>query len=412
MGSDRAALAARLSIGGWRLLLAACLVAGLIQALAAHYLLTALPIAAALALTLFDLWRLALRPAQAPASVDVATMPGGTQRLEQALALLEAVTIGLLLLDADGRVRFANRAARLLAGFDIGRLHDITLLGAGEADVILAIPVGGRRIVTLSDGRSLLVWSGSLSIPGGATQRLVSMQLVTGELDAVQLGAWHRMTRVLAHEMMNSLTPIIALSEGLNEVLAADPRLADAAATIARRSRHLMDFVERYRTIADLPEPCRHKVDLAGFLAGIDRLVRDGLVARGIDFAVERVDAGVVLPIDPALIEQALINLIGNAADALAGIADPRIRLACADMPGFVMLSVRDNGPGVADGLIEEIFVPFYTGKPGGAGIGLTLARQIAIAHGGSLSANRPGDRGIGFDLRLPKAPAAISVHS
>jgi nitrogen fixation/metabolism regulation signal transduction histidine kinase len=128
---------------------------------------------------------------------------------------------------------------------------------------------------------------GALSAPGDGPQRLVSMQAVAGELDAVQVGAWHRMTRVLAHEMMNSLTPIASISESLSRWAQAEgvrPEIASGVATISRRGQHLMRFVERYRAIVDLPEPELADIDLAAFLAGIDALIGVELRERGIEF--------------------------------------------------------------------------------------------------------------------------------
>jgi signal transduction histidine kinase len=369
---------------------------------ARHYA-TALVLGAAVGLTLFDLWRLSARRAITPAAAPNGP-PDTARRLDQALALLDAVTVALFALDADGRVRFANRAGRTLAGFEVARLQDVPLLGASGADIILSLPTGGRQLVSLADGRPMLVWIGALSAPGDAPQRLVSMQAVAGELDAVQVGAWHRMTRVLAHEMMNSLTPIASISESLSTWAAgADvrPEIASAVATIARRGQHLMRFVERYRAVVDLPQPELADINLAAFLADIDGLIGEELRARGIDFAAKPVEAGWHVRADNALLEQAVLNLVRNAADAVAHTSEARIRLACARTGDLVTISISDNGVGIPEDQLEEIFVPFFTTKREGAGIGLTLSRQIALAHGGRLTARRASDNGTTFDLVL-----------
>jgi two-component system, NtrC family, nitrogen regulation sensor histidine kinase NtrY len=392
------------SAAGWRLLLAASLLAALAPTIATRHYAVALVLGAAAGLTFFDIWRLlplgavATRAAQA-GEFDTA------QRLDRALALLDAVTVALFALDADGRVRFANRAGRALAGFEVARLRDIPLLGEDGAANILSLPVGGRQLISLTDGRSMLVWVGALSAPGTGPERLVSMQAVAGELDAVQVGAWHRMTRVLAHEMMNSLTPIASISESLSrwaKEAEVRPEIASAVATIGRRGHHLMRFVERYRAIVDLPEPDLAEVDLAAFLADIEGLVGPGLRGRGIDFAMDPGDRSWRISADSALLEQAVLNLIKNASDAVAGTAEPRIRLSCRRASAFVTISVTDNGVGVPENQLEEIFVPFFTTKSDGAGIGLTLARQIALAHGGQLAARGTGDKGASFELTLP----------
>ncbi len=400
-----AALADRISALGWRTLLAGCLLAGFVHMIATQQFATAFVLSAAFALTLLDLWRLFTRSGGMSAMRLADPMPDLSARLERALALLDAVTVALFVLDSDGRVRFTNHAARALAGFDVGRLRDVPLLGDGRADTILSLPLGGRHLMSLADGRSMLVWVGSISTPDAGVKRLISMQGVAGELDAVQVDAWHMMTRVLSHEMMNSLTPIASLSESLDALMATgtpDPRIADAVATIGRRSQHLMRFVERYRAVVDLPNPDLAEIDLAAFLGDIDRLVGTELRLRGIDFAIEPVERDRCVAADAALLEQAALNLIRNAADAVADVPDPRIRVTCARRQAFVAIGVADNGMGVEDDALEEIFVPFFTTKPDGAGIGLTLARQIALAHGGRLSAKNAEDRGVMFELMLP----------
>ena len=404
MASRARDLPALLSAIGWRLLLAAALVGAAVWLASIERHATALLAAGALTLTLFDLWRLVPRARAASGGSPDAAL---SRRLEEALALLDAVTVALFLVDDDRRVRFANGVARALAGFEAGRLEDLPGLGAEATASILALPPGGRRLVALADGRTMLVWVGVLAMPGAGTKRLVSMQAVAGELDAVQVGAWHMMTRVLAHEMMNSLTPISSLSESVARLTGApeaDPRIADAVATIGRRSEHLIAFVERYRAIVDLPAPRLESVDLPAFLAAIDGLVGAELRARGIDFAAAPEFGSEPVQADPALLEQAVLNLVKNAAEAVAGEAGGRVRLSSGVAPGRATLTVTDNGPGIEEDRMEEVFVPFYTTKEDGGGIGLTLARQIALAHGGRLTAKRLAAGGTAFEIRLPHA--------
>jgi signal transduction histidine kinase len=388
---------------GWRLLFAAVAIALLVRVLTetGHFASAAL-LAAAAALLLLDVVRVSLRSrGEERASPAIEERARG-QQLDRALALLDAVTVALFALGPDGRVRFANRAARALGG-EVARLED-ALDGQAAAEV-LALPVGGRRIVALSDGRSMLVWVGAVAIPDGEPLRLVSLQAVAGELDAVQVGAWHAMTRVLAHEMMNALTPVASLAESLARMAGGDsrPAVSGAVDTIARQSRHLIDFVERYRAIADLPAPVIAPLDLATFLADIEALGDAQLRARGIAFsAAPPPVAAATVKADAGLLRQALLNLIRNAGDAVAEGGGGAVRFACAVDEGEVRFKVEDDGPGITPERIEEIFVPFFTTKEGGAGIGLALARQIALAHGGRLTAAPNEDRGMTFILSIP----------
>ena len=390
------------SAAGWRLLFAAIAIALLLRlGMDSGHLASASVLAATAALLLVDVVRVALPgPEDARASSTIEER-ARAQQLDQALALLDAVAVALFTLGPEGGIRFANRAARSFIGND-ARLEDS--LGGPAAAEILALPVGGRRIVTLSDGRSVLIWVGAFSTPEGGPQRLVSLQAVAAELDAVQVGAWHAMTRVLAHEMMNALTPVASLAESLARMVGSDTRreVGAAAETIARQSLHLIDFVERYRAIADLPAPALAPLDLTTFLADIEALVDAQLRARGIAFSAALPVAAVSLEADAGLLRQALLNLLRNAGEAVTGAGGGAVRFVCAVDGGELRFEVRDDGPGIPPDRIEEIFVPFYTTKEGGAGIGLALARQIALAHGGRLTAAPNGDRGMTFVFSIP----------
>ncbi|MEA3065246.1 MAG: two-component system, NtrC family, nitrogen regulation sensor histidine kinase NtrY, partial [Sphingomonadales bacterium] len=402
MGSSVQARLDIVSAAGWRLLFVAIAIGLLFRVLSeTRHFASAFVLAATAALLLVDIMRAALRGREDGRASPAIEERARAQQLDRALALLDGVTVALFALGPDGRIRFANRAARDLAG-EAARLEDA--LGGPAAAEILALPVGGRRIVALSDGRSMLVWVGAVATPDGGPQRLVSMQAVVGELDAVQVGAWHAMTRVLAHEMMNALTPVASLAESLARMARGDrrPAVSAAADTIARQSRHLIDFVERYRAIADLPAPAFAPLDLTTFLADIEALAEAQLRARGIAFSAARPVAAVPLEADAGLLRQALLNLLRNAGEAVAGAGGGAVRFACAVKSGELRFEVRDDGPGIPAERIEEIFVPFYTTKEGGAGIGLALARQIALAHGGRLTAAPNDGRGMTFVLSIP----------
>jgi signal transduction histidine kinase len=218
------------------------------------------------------------------------------------------------------------------------------------------------------------------------------------------VGAWQAMTRVLAHEMMNSLTPIASMAESVESLVAAGdfaPQIANAVTTIGRRSRHLMDFVERYRAIVDLPRPVLEEVRTADFFREIEQLIRPELTKRGISFDVSVLSDGVAR-LDRALVEQAVINLIKNAREAVDQVAEPRVALTGVHEANMLIIQVKDNGRGIEEDLLEEIFVPFFTTKLGGAGVGLALTRQIALAHGGGLTASHIDPAGSMFELRLP----------
>jgi two-component system nitrogen regulation sensor histidine kinase NtrY len=319
--------------------------------------------------------------------------------------LLDTVPAGLLVLEADGTAAFVNRAAHRLLGEPAQRLAQLPALDATAAAQLDGLAPGMHRLVQLANGRRLLASAAQFTTPGGAPQRLLALQRVAGDLDAVEQKAWDDMARVLAHEMMNSLTPIASLSQSLDGLLRAGGRNEEVSAaleTIMRRSQALLRFVERYRQVADLPEPQPRAVQLGQLLAGVERLVRPALDERGIVLASRLTPADCGTHADPDLLEQALINLLRNAADAAATGPQPHIGIHCRIEHDQCIIEVRDNGPGLDPAQREQIFVPFFTTKPGGSGIGLSLARRIAQAHGGQITVAANEPRGSVFRLTLP----------
>jgi two-component system, NtrC family, nitrogen regulation sensor histidine kinase NtrY len=317
-------------------------------------------------------------------------------------SLLDTVSAALFVVAPDGKVRLVNRAALSLAATAAPDFAAIPRFGMPVAQKLLALAPGAREVLTLADGQRVLASAARFSAPGHDLHRLISLQRITGELDAVELKAWQDMANVLAHEMMNSLTPIASLSESLEELLHPNEEASGAVEVIKRRSRGLMDFVERYRAIAELPAPRPQRVRMARFLSDIDRLLAATFIEKSITCraSVEPVDTTVMA--DPQLLEQAVINLLRNATDAVRDTRPARVDVACRIYEGVVSIEIADNGCGVPEANRDQVFVPFFTTKAGGSGIGLNLARQIALAHGGQLAfrANKP--QGSVFTLTLP----------
>jgi C4-dicarboxylate-specific signal transduction histidine kinase len=298
-----------------------------------------------------------------------------------------------------------------LTGRAISKLEHLDAMGASAASLSQLTP-GERRIVRLTGGQRVLASAAHFSA-GGSQLRVLSLQNVGSELDAIELQAWQDLLRVLAHEMMNSLTPIVSLAESSRPLLStaaasAGPAVgqlrdvADAMDVIARRSSGLMRFVERYRTLAELPPPTLETLPVASFIHRIEQLMRPSLESQGVTYSSCVEPANLTLCADSGLLEQALINLLHNAMEACSASGDPAIELRCQLREGSCLISVSDNGTGLESGSVDHIFVPFFTTKPGGSGIGLSLARQIAHAHRGQLEAASNQPRGAVFTLSLP----------
>jgi two-component system nitrogen regulation sensor histidine kinase NtrY len=331
------------------------------------------------------------------------------QRTDFLEALADTVSAALLVVDAKGAVTAANRAARVSLGAHIGALAAIPAVGPETAQRLLTLPVGAREIVRLPDQRAMLAQVSGFAADGGA-RRLIALQSISGDLDAVEVKAWQDLVRVLAHEMMNSLTPICSLSENIAGKLAGphtpqvEAEIIEAAEVIARRSHGLMHFVERYRRLTDAPAAVKTRTPAAEVIHSLDQLAAAMIGAESIAYSSAVQPSWLTLEADPDLLEQAMINLLKNAVDAVRGRDGGMVRLTCTLEEDQIALTVADNGPGLPTDDPEGVFVPFFTTKEGGSGIGLTLARQIALSHGGRLEHRTAHPHGAIFQLLLPQA--------
>ena len=302
-------------------------------------------------------------------------------------ALLDTVSAALLVVKEDGRVTGANRAARLLLRGEGPRLvrHHAPL--ARDAAETIAHLVPGRPGWCGWPAASRCSLRPAIFPSSGESQRLVSLQAVVGELDALQLKAWEDMSRVLAHEIMNSLTPIASLSESLSGMMrqeGASREVVEAMDTIARRSQGLAGFVARYRQVAELPEPKLQTVSLQMLADDVQALMLNGWTACTIVAASKPpVRHRRSRPVGPGGDQPAA--QCGGCGRGLR-----KIRPSTLPAPRKTRrwsFPSSDNGKGIPAQFREDIFVPFFTTKAGGSGIGLSVVRQIALKHGGWVSA-------------------------
>jgi nitrogen fixation/metabolism regulation signal transduction histidine kinase len=337
-----------------------------------------------------------------------ATRAERQQRTDFLEALTDTVSAALLVIDDKGAVTAVNRAARVGLAAGVGSMAAIPLLGP-VAQRLLDLPAGAREIVRLADQRAMLAQVSEFTTAAGA-RRLIALQSVSGDLDAVEVKAWQDLARVLAHEMMNSLTPICSLSESIVTRLAephggaVEADVIEAAEVIARRSHGLMHFVEHYRRLTDAPGAVKVRTQMTEFVRRLDLFAAAMIGEDEVAYSSAVQPAWLTLDADPDLLEQAVINLLKNAVDAVRARPGAKVRLTCTLEEDQVTLAVSDNGPGLPTGDPEGVFVPFFTTKPGGSGIGLTLARQIALGHGGRLEHQAASPQGAVLRLILPAA--------
>jgi signal transduction histidine kinase len=220
----------------------------------------------------------------------------------------------------------------------------------------------------------------------GDIERLYSIENLSGELSARESSAWRNLIRVLTHEIMNTLTPVTSLAQTTAGML-DDPDAADdireAISTIGRRSEGLIDFVSRYRELLKVPAPDPRPVDVVDLFHAVAILEQDAL--NDVDLHIDVVPESLSVMADRALLEQVLLNLVKNAIDAVADRKGAVITLAARLDFGRTVLSVTDNGPGIPGEILDQVFIPFFTTKREGSGIGLSLSRQVMTAHGGDI---------------------------
>lgn len=335
------------------------------------------------------------RPQLLPVAAPIAAADPA-HRERRLTALLDLSPAPIVTLDGEGRLHAINRAAR--------RLFGVTDLIA-DPPAVLCDAIGGdgatRAATVAIAGRSFALTTSDLTLSGGRT-RLAALIDIDAELKAAEAATLRDLVQVLSHEIVNALTPIASLSrtaaDMLDDAAPALPAVRDAVGTVARRAAGLQRFGEAYRALARLPAPVFAPMDLRAMAGDLARLFATQWPDVPLVF-----EAGPPVPVhgDADQLSAALWALLQNAAEAVAGTPAGAVGLAlhhAADSAGW---QVWDNGPGVAETDRAAIFRPFFTTKAQGTGVGLALARQILLAHGGDLVLAEP-EGGARFAANLP----------
>lgn len=308
-------------------------------------------------------------------------------------AAIDDAPVALLSIADDGAVEALNKAARRL--FDrtpLTRVEDFAHYGA-ELAAAMALPPGGRRVTRIMlDGvaqRVILATARVERLGSGLT--IASILSVHAEFGRVEMTTQADLVRVLTHEIMNSLTPVTSLARSSAEMVAtaaaADPSLHDASQaveTLAARADGILRFVESYRDFAFAPELRRRRFAAQEWarevraIAAADKAPPEALV-------VAVTPPGTAIDGDPDLLAQVALNLIRNAALAGADRVELRIQ---AQRGGHASIEVADDGPGIPPDRRDDVFMPFYTTRQNGSGVGLSFAKQVVLAHGGSIAAD------------------------
>ena len=335
---------------------------------------------------------------RAPAGAPVAepAPPVDLRQLAILQAQLEALPVAAWLLEERTLRALTSRARRLAApggACDVQALHQVLRSAAQSGPVVIETERGSERWQLRRQTLAL----------AGQAQALLVLVPLENELEAESLLAWQQLVQVLTHEIMNSLTPIRSLSQSalaLAEEPGAEGELRQALDAIARRADSLATFVGTYRRVSQWPAPTLAPVDVPALFARLERAIVPAWSARGGAVVFEIGSPSLRLQADDGQLEQALLALVNNAAQATADVPVPRLWVQGRQgRGGRFQLSVRDNGPGVPAGLERRIFLPFFSAREGGQGIGLTVVRQLVNGMGGRVRHVRPIEGGAAFVL-------------
>jgi two-component system nitrogen regulation sensor histidine kinase NtrY len=336
--------------------------------------------------------------------------------------MLDTINAFLIVTDEQGKVHWMNRAAvDGLCGFSIHHLHDLQVLDETLPEMMMQLKPGLQKLVQLETknsegaagkkaldagnqnaGKADFVLSVVNFFNKGFAYRLYTLQNVQPVIQKNETDAQQQLVRVLTHEIMNSLTPIISLADTLCEGVEQDTLEHDdllmALQAINRRSNGLLQFVENYRKLQRISKPQFEDVRIGDMVADLKHLYPDSIF----HYEIENEDQRLLM--DRSQIEQVLINLLKNAQEAVEKEEAPYVRLTTrlSNNKRDFIISITDNGKGILPEVMERIFVPFFTTKTSGSGIGLSICKQIVTLHGGTITASsKPGEKTT-FSVVLP----------
>jgi two-component system, NtrC family, nitrogen regulation sensor histidine kinase NtrY len=335
------------------------------------------------------------------------------------LSVVDHVDIGLLSFDMNGRIEIYNKAAKKY--FNVQQPSQLSSLKTVNDEIYKTINIikPGQEILHKmkidNHLQSILIKAAEIKFESNVI-KLVSFQDITNELDKKELDSWHRLIRVLTHEIMNSISPITSLTGVISgyfkkkddgtqvQLESIDHQIVSKTlsglSTIEETGKGLLNFVDKYRSLTSLPKPnfCRLAIDT---LFGKCKLLMESNIPDNIKITASVNPEDLSILADYVQIEQILINLIKNSIEALNGRKKGTIHLKAFRADDAVLIQVEDNGAGIPADIIEDIFVPFYTTKENGSGIGLSLSKQIMQNHDGTISVNSSPGKGSRFTLKF-----------
>jgi two-component system, NtrC family, nitrogen regulation sensor histidine kinase NtrY len=330
--------------------------------------------------------------------------------------LNEKISVAICSFDTDGKLIMMNPAAKqLIRHPSFSGINDFRILDPKLGDAVASIKPDERIVVKAilqEELYQLSVQCKEILLKGNPV-KIILLQNLNRELETKEIEAWHQLIRVLTHEIMNSVTPIISLTDATRKIL-TDARgerkdlrqlnpdnaedIYSSIETINSRSKGLLKFVNSYREYAKPVELHVQDTDAVELVTRVVNLLLPEIEKSGVRLEVIKKTPAVMVRTDIVLMEQVVINLIKNALEAVSEIPDGKITVSIEKTSSSAArISVDDNGPGIDPDIIEKIFIPFYTTKQTGSGIGLSFSRQILRLHEGSIRVNSVPGRGTSF---------------
>ncbi len=327
--------------------------------------------------------------------------------------LVNQIQVGIISV-MDDSIILINPVAEKILG--VKGVRNWKMLEQMNPAVASQLKDDGKKLIEVRSkgGLKILAVEVSSLIMIDNSYQLITLQDINSEIEQKEIEAWHKLIRILTHEIMNSVTPIASLSETMQAMLSdksgnqkslgaiGEETVKDirfSLNTIQKRSERLIDFVENYRRLTRIPKPVLTDVNVETLLLSIEDLMRNEIVSGNIKLKIEVENPDLQLNIDPSLIEQLLINLIRNSIHALEERADKKIYIRAYTEDQAVVVEVNDNGKGIPERELKEIFVPFFSTKKEGSGIGLSLSKQIMSLHGGRIRVASVVNEGTSFYL-------------
>jgi nitrogen fixation/metabolism regulation signal transduction histidine kinase len=344
-----------------------------------------------------------------------------TERITDRLyfrSIIEHAGVGIISFDESGEVESINAAFRKIMGIrSLKNISGLSMVSEQLPGLLVNLKPGRQKLVRLTvDGAtvSLALKTAEFRLSGRKV-RLVSVQNIQHELEDEELDAWQKLIQVLTHEIMNSVTPVNSLTNTIIRMFESNGQqksigdLDDAVLknaleglhSIEKRNRGLIGFVQSYRSLTRIKKPAFTEVSVADLLGRVSTLAGPAMETHGIRLSLAVQGNDLHLTADEKLVEQVLINLINNAVQALQETTNPEISIVSRIDHDELCIGVRDNGPGIPQDIMQSIFIPFFTTKKEGSGIGLSLSRQIMRLHGGSITVSS-GNDDTEFVLKFP----------